>query len=257
MSEASPQSSDETAAGTTSRSFLFYESIDDVSAENHGALGLAEEIDYRFAGATNSIPVNGVEFNAAARHYPIIFNPEPGGLPLTIVGVRLNENLFIEDNGRWAEGCYVPAFVRRYPFIFVSRAGEGELAFCVDGKSPLLVEGGSGPLFQNGQSSDLLQNVARFCAAYARQQNSTRDFLEALEARDLLIQRSADITLPDGQKVAMRGFRVIDTAKLRELPGDIVDAWWRNGWLDWINCHVVSLGNFGRLYHRAKSRMGG
>ena len=240
------------ATPAAERSFLFYNAIDDVSAERHGDLGLTGDIRYDFARTTNSIPLNGVEFVAAARHYPIIFNRDKDRLPLAILGVRANENLFVETDGAWAEGCYLPAFVRRYPFIFVTRPGEKELAFCVDSKSPLLVKGGDRPLFQNGRSSELLQNVARFCAAYARQQNATRTFVAALEAQDVLVERAADITLPDGQKIAMRGFRVVDEGRLRELPGDIAEEWRRNNWMNWIACHMSSLGNFGRLYFRTK-----
>ena len=215
---------------------------------------LAEDIDYGFASETNSLPLNGVEFSAAARHYPIIFNSEPGVSPLGIVGVRTNENLFVEADNTWAEGCYLPAFVRRYPFIFISGEENAELAFCVDSNSTLLTKGGDRALFQNGRSSELLQNIARFCAAYARQQNATRNFVTAVEEQDILIERSADITLPDGQKLAMRGFRVVDEGRLRRLPAAVADEWRRNGWLSWIASHMVSLGNFGRLYYRLKAR---
>lgn len=244
------------AAAEPDRSFLFYSTIDDVSAERHGTLGLAGDIRYDFARATNSIPLNGVEFVAAARHYPIVFNRDKDRLPLAILGVRANENLFVETDGAWAEGCYLPAFVRRYPFIFVTRPGEKELAFCVDSNSALLVRDGDRPLFQKGRSSELLQNVARFCAAYARQQNATRNFVSALEAQNVLVERAADITLPDGQKIAMRGFRVVDETRLRDLPPAIAEEWRGNGWMNWIACHISSLGNFGRLYFRTKAKSG-
>ena len=242
------------ASATEERSFLFYRNIDSVTAEQHGDLCLSDDINYGFAADTNSIPLNGVEFSAAARHYPIIFNHEPGGSPLAVMGVRSSENLFVEDDGSWAEGCYLPAFVRRYPFIFIAGEANAELSFCVDSQSELLTSGGDRALFQNDRSSELLQNIARFCAAYARQQNATRNFVAAVEEQDLLIERSADITLPNGQKIAMRGFRVVDEGRLRNLPPAIADEWRRNGWLSWISSHMVSLGNFGRLYFRVKSR---
>lgn len=251
---AADKSASEPSSVTEERSFLFYSTTDSVTAEQHGDLCLAGDIDYAFAQSTNSIPLNGVEFSAAARHYPIIFNNEPGGLPLAVVGVRASENLFVEGNGNWAEGCYLPAFVRRYPFIFLAGEEKAELAFCVDSGSNLLTKGGDRALFQNGRSSELLQNIARFCAAYARQQSSTRNFVAAVEEQDLLIERSADITMPDGQKIAMRGFRVIDEGRLRSLPASVADEWRRNGWLSWISSHMVSLGNFGRLYYRVKAK---
>lgn len=238
------------------RAFVFYRTVEPVDLEKHGNLSLVATPTYEFAAETNSIPLNAVEFAPAARHYPIIFNPGLEGLPLAVVGIRGRENLFVEADGTWAEGCYMPAFVRRYPFLMATKRDSNETTFCIDGQAQLLEKGGSRPLFVNGKASDLLQNVARFCTSYAREQNNTRAFVAALNEQKLLIERSADITLPDGKKVAMRGFRVVDSAKLRELPGDLVQDWWKQGWLGWISCHLISLSNFGRLYYRAKQKDG-
>ena len=108
--------------------------------------------------------------------------------------------------------------MRRYLLIFISGESNADLSVCVDSQSQLLAKGGGRALFQNDRSSELLQNIARFCAVYARQQSSPRNFVAAVEEQDLLIERSADITLPNGQKIAMRGFRVIDEGRLRNLP---------------------------------------
>ncbi len=245
----------EAAPGT--RVFLFYRNLERIDPARHGDLGLVTTPSYDFARETNSIPLNVIEFRPAARHYPIIFNRDPEDPPLVIVGVRSRENLFVEKDGSWAEGCYMPAFVRRYPFMFLTSRDSGEVAFCLDSDSPLIVRDGKRPLFSRGKPTDLLQNAARFCAAYAREQGNSRAFVAALHEQNLLIERAADITLPDGEKVGVRGFKVVDTSRLRELPADLVAQWWEKGWLDWISCHLVSLGNFGRIYFRAKQRLHG
>lgn len=41
----------------------------------HVEFSLEGEGDYGFARATNSIPLNAVEFGLAVRHYPIVFTP--------------------------------------------------------------------------------------------------------------------------------------------------------------------------------------
>jgi hypothetical protein len=197
--------------------------------------------------------VNGVEFAPAARHYPVIFNSDDDAMPLIVLGVRSKENLFVSEDGSWSEGCYIPAFVRRYPFILLSHQNKDEIALCVDSESDLIEEKSDRPLFNDGRPSQLLQNVARFCSSYAREQNKTREFVAALKQHDLLIQRTADLTLPDGQKIAMRGFRVVDEAKMKRLPNNVVSEWWAKGWIQWIDAHILSLGNFGRLYYRAKN----
>ena len=98
---ASATANVESKSVETQRSFLLYQSIDSVTAEQHGEFCLAEDIDYGFASETNSLLLNRVEFSVVARHYPIIFMSEPEGSPLGVVGVRTNENLFVEA----ALGC--------------------------------------------------------------------------------------------------------------------------------------------------------
>lgn len=84
------------------------------------------------------------------------------------------------------------------------------------------------------------------------QQNRTREFVTGLKQHDLLIPRASDLTLPDGQKVGMRGFKVVDESKFKNLPAATMQDWWKKGWIQWITAHTLSLGNFGRLYFRAK-----
>ena len=233
-------------------SFLFYQTVERLDAAKHAGFGLTSMISFDFAKPANSLPVNGVEFIPAARHYPVIFNSDDDAMPLIVLGVRSKENLFVGKDGVWGEGCYIPAFVRRYPFILLSHQESDEIALCVDGESELIEENSERPLFNDGKPSQLMQNVARFCSAYAREQNRTREFVAALKQHDLLISRAADLTLPDGQKVGMRGFKVVDESKFKNLPPATVQDWWKRGWIQWITAHNLSLGNFGRLYFRAK-----
>ena len=57
------------------------------------------------------------------------------------------------------------------------------------------------------------------------------EFARALAEADLLVENRADITLPDGQRLAMSGFKVIDEAKFNKLPDEEFLRWRANGWL--------------------------
>ena len=112
---ASAAANAESKSVDTQRSFLFYQSIDSVTAEQHGEFCLAEDIDYGFASETNSLPLNRVGFSAVARHYPIIFTSEPEGSPLGGVGVRTKENLFVEaviGSMPYFEGAFATDYAR-------------------------------------------------------------------------------------------------------------------------------------------------
>ncbi len=41
-------------------------------------------------------------------------------MPAVLLGIRDQENLYVDDNGAW-NAKYIPAFVRRYPFVFSSQ----------------------------------------------------------------------------------------------------------------------------------------
>ena len=237
------------AAGQT---LLFYGQVERLDPGKHADLALSSAVKtYEFARPTNSVPLNAVEFMSAARHYPILFNGDARGMPLALVGLRSHENLFVEEGGVWAEGCYIPAFVRRYPFVLLNGDDAGDISLCVDPGAEQLSDGGGRALFDNGEPSQVLQSVAKFCASYAREQGRTKAFVSGLRETGVLIDRTVDIALRDGEKVAMRGFRVVDERKLAELPEAVIVDWWRKGWMGAIHAHMVSLGNFGRLYVRA------
>lgn len=234
---------------------MFFRRLEILEADKHGHLGLAPSEHYGFARDSHMIPLNAVEFMAAARHYPILFNGDETNMPVVLVGVRHAQNLFVEADGQWTVGCYIPAFVRRYPFILlrdsrgVKRGQTPEVRLGVDTDAPMVTDDGAGrPLFEDGKPSDLMKRMGRFAGAFAREQTRTRKFVEACREQDLLIDRAVDIELADKRHMAIKGFRVIDEERLRALPGDQMERWWRSGWFALAVAHLVSLGNFGRLF---------
>jgi hypothetical protein len=45
--------------------------------------------------------------------------------PIAILGLKTDQNSYLDSEGRW-KARYLPAFVRRYPFVF-SQSNEPEL----------------------------------------------------------------------------------------------------------------------------------
>ena len=92
---------------------LFYKDPRPVDPVRHGPLSLLPENDFGFARGTNAVPLNLTEFSVAARHFPIVFVRDPIPLALAVLGMRRDENVYVDDKGRWRSGCYIPAYVRR------------------------------------------------------------------------------------------------------------------------------------------------
>ncbi len=234
-------------------SALLYRRVRALDPKRFAETRLRGDSGFSFAEETHVVPLMTVEFGAAARHYPIVFNNDDVCSPVAIVGVTDRHNLFVDTGGGWAEGCYIPAFIRRYPFILLRGGAESEdLQLCVDAEALHLSEEGAGlPLFTDGKPASIVDKIGRFNAAYMRETLRTRAFSQACQDQGLMIDRAVDYPLPDGRKLRLRGFKVIDPDRLRGLPDDQVVHWWRNGFLPLAVAHLTSLGNFGRLFHRA------
>src|SRR5262245_9243286 len=96
---------------------LFYRNPQQIEPARHGMAGLREAADFGFARGTNAIALAVPELAHAARSYPVVFSKESPTVPFAIVGVHEDRNLFVDAAGKWRQGAYIPAYVRRYPFI--------------------------------------------------------------------------------------------------------------------------------------------
>ena len=226
---------------------LFYKQPELLSPDRHGGKSLAKSINFRFARATNSVPLNSVEFALAQRHYPIVFTPANPPLPVAILGLRDEQNLFVNAEGGWKPGHYIPAYVRRYPFVFTTSAGEESFALCVDAASEFIVDGAENPLFENGKPTQTTNNALNFCAAFQAEFNKTRDFCAALEEQKLLDVKAADVALPGGQKLVFGNFRVVNEARFQALPEAVVLDWYKRGWMGLVYAHLLSFGSWAHL----------
>lgn len=224
-----------------------------LSNDQHAHKSLAAKLDHRFAAGTNAVPLNGVELEWAQRHYPVVFSEEATPFPMSILGLRTAENLFVGPSGLWQEGIYVPAYVRRYPFIFMTGADQKQFALCVDIGSSFVVDGDSNPFFRDRQPTELTKNALNFCASFQAEYEKTRAFSAALVEHKLLESRTATVDLGNEQKLVFGPFRAIDAAKLGALPNAVLAEWVRSGWMGWIYAHLMSFANWNVLANRIKA----
>jgi hypothetical protein len=170
-----------------------------------------------------------------------------------VVGTSETRNLFVDKAGRWAEGVYIPAYVRRYPFLFFENPKEKDTQFIlgIDDAAPLLKEGPQNRLFLNGKPTRVVERALAFCSEYQTNITITRDFCKAVESERLLSDKEAVITLADGRKTRLTGFRVIEEKSFDKLPSKTFLRWRRRGWLHPVYLHLVSIANWAQLIDRA------
>ncbi len=213
----------------------------------YGSKSLGEIQTFDFARGTNSVPVNAVEFPNAMRSYPIVFTAAEPLAALAVLGSRDGQNLFVTESGKWLDDAYVPAYVKRYPFIFVEHDGGNQLVLCVDDASNLIIDGNSRPLFIDGAPSEVVREGLAACGEYQTQYNITREFIAALQTHQLLVSSQIQISTPGNENLSLAGFRVVDQVKFNALPDEVFLAWRKRGWLPLVYCHLMSLMNWGRI----------
>ena len=209
---------------------------------------------YTFAAKTNSVILAGVEFSEAAKEYPIVF-AEAGEsvIPVAMLGLRNEENLYVDESGKW-DARYIPAFVRRYPFVLAQAGETDQRVVCIDETFEGFNDDEGEPLFDGEEPSPLLKQALEFLTEYQNQYLRTEAFVMRLRENDLLMALNAKIDMTDGQQFAMTGLLAVDERKLLQMADDKALELFRSGELSWIYCHLMSLGSMGRMVDRIAER---
>ncbi|MCZ0733273.1 SapC family protein [Phreatobacter sp. AB_2022a] len=242
---------------------LFYRDPVLIRFEEHRDMGLLAEAGFGFANEAIAIPLCTSEFAIAMRHYPIVFAQDELAMPLAIVGLKEGHNLFLERDGSWRAGSYVPAYVRRYPFIVMEPPDKTQQLLALDRASNRVVtrataHAGAQPLFDSeGKPTSFTQSAMAFCHAYHADFLATAAFSQALLAAKILAPSNAEMQFPDGTRHALNGFRVIDEPALRNLPPRTVKSWHVNGWLDLVALQLASRLNWQALLELGGRRKAG
>lgn len=235
-----------------STQLLIYETAVPVSSGRHGKASVEVGATYAFARQVNSVPLMAVEMPEAAQEYAIVFAANGDSvLPVVVLGARQSENLYLADGGPWG-ARYIPAFVRRYPFVFSTSADGQTFTLCIDEAfSGLNYLGRGQAMFgADGKPSAYLDGVLKFLQEYRAQFVLTEAFGKRLRELDLLEPMQAQFTLADGEKMSIGGFQVVSRARLKALPAETLAELARSDELELIYLHLHSMRNFNALKDR-------
>jgi hypothetical protein len=234
---------------------MFYEKPVLLNRESHKAKKIAPGASFAFAGKANSLYLAGVEFIEACKEYPIVFTQVGGNkiVPVAMMGLREGENLFVGDDGKWGAG-YVPAFVRRYPFVLAELEGQ-QMGVCIDESFPGLNEKEGEALFDDkGNNTPFLQNALDFLNRYQVEYMRTDRFCQRLKDAGLLMEMNAKADLFDGTSFMVNGLMIVDERKLLQMGDKEALEIFRSGELSWVYSHLVSLSNMNRLVDKLAGR---
>ena len=229
-----------------STQLLIYETAVPVSSGRHAKCAVEAGQGYAFTRTVNSVPLTAVEFPLAAAEYAIVFAGSGDDImPVVILGARQNENLYLSADNEW-QAKYVPAFIRRYPFVFSTSEDGKTFNLCVDEAFPGINFQGKGQaLFTDeGKPSPYTDGVLKFLQEYRAQFLRTKAFCKKLGEHNLLEPMQAEFTLTSGEKMALRGFMVVSREKLKALSGEVLSALAKTDELELLYLHLQSMRNF-------------
>ncbi len=240
---------------------LFYNTVEPLSAAVHGKMKVRTMLRMPQVARTHAIPVTVDEFTLVQRHYPIVFSIGDNPIPIALMGLNEGVNVYLDADGRPLDSnVYVPAYVRRYPFLLARlRPDSDELSLCFDPTANAVGEFEEGQaLFENDQPSEATKAILNFCEQFEASGQRTAALVEELTKGDLLMDGEVAIQ-PEGyqQPFIYRGFRMVDEEKIRNLRGDELRKLNQNGILPLIYAHLFSLAEmrtvFGKQMQQGKA----
>lgn len=203
------------------------------------------------------------EFRSVQAFYPILFHRDARGemYPVALFGFETGENLFLDESGWHAR--YVPAMIRRQPFLigFEAAGGEGgerRRMLSLDMASPRVNKERGERLFEPlGGRTPFLEEMATLLETLYHGAELNKRFTQALQEHGLIESVTFDIALPDGSRNQLLGFFAIDEEKVRNLPDAALGSLSRNGFLMPLFMMLASTMNMRTLVEMKTARLKG
>lgn len=236
------------------RMFL-YKQPELLTSTDHGTLGIKPvERPFEFVSSVRAAPLVSVEFGSAQKHYPIVFTDTDVPLPVAILGVVDDANLFVDEGGNWERGYYVPTYIRCHPIGFATGPNE-QLAVVIDRAAATVSAEPEVPFFEGEKLSAEMQKRVDFCASYNAERKRTVDFCTRLKELDLFVgQQVNHQPRGGGDETSLGAYVAVHMEKLGNLDTATIAQLHKDGSLSAIYAHVFSLENWSRLLDRRAQR---
>jgi len=223
-----------------------------LNRDTHRNLRLQPPTDFGFARALHAAPISVAEFYAAAREYAIVFVRAAGDeyLPLVVLGLKPNENLFLSGDARWL-ARYVPVSIRSFPFGFAETPDRQRLQVLIDAAYSGFGDTEGHPLFEAG-GEPAPELTARLERLQSQQLAiaETRALGSELSRLGLLTERAAELRGAAESRLKLEGFWIVDEARLKALEDADLLRLARRGHLSLITAHLLSISNFDLLLRK-------
>ena len=232
-----------------------------LTKEKHGGMGISRpDRPFAFAEGIRAVPLTISEIASAMRHFPVIFAGTQNPMPLAVLGLIDEQNLFVGDDGEWDEGVYVPGYLRRYPFALAtdkqSDPNNPRMAIIVDEGYDGLRQGGDLPFFAGSEPSDAMKQAMEYCQQYERDRLMTAQFSQKLAEYDLLAEQVAQFTPEGGEAKPFARYTGVEEQRLQNLSDEKFLELRKSNILPILHAQLMSMGNWRMLMDKRARRYG-
>ncbi|MBB1506812.1 MAG: hypothetical protein ACJAVX_002188 [Pseudoalteromonas rhizosphaerae] len=217
------------------------------NVEKHKGQYVKVDANFSHIKDQHVVPITPIEIAKVALNFPVCFMKSSDENPfkmVAILGLESGRNVFYND-GHF-KAMYVPQHVKKHPFT-LAKTPEGQVFLAVE-TAALNTEKNGEALFDNvGEPSDYLIYKQVELKELARQEELSTQFTSRLVELGLLTECSFKFDLGDGQKKQISGLYSVDRDLLKSLDDESLLSLQKQGMLEAIYSHLVSLGQFQRV----------
>ncbi len=223
-----------------------YNNIKILNPKEHGFYRYTPLKDLYHAKDMNLIPITFSEIKLLCCEYPVVILIE-NEIPRFILLTGVESNVAIDEEGQW-KGTYIPYFLRRYPFTFVQVESREGLNIGFDLESGLFSSPEGDALFDaEGAPTAVLENLKELLTAFEKESKITENILIRLKEQGVLEPAQITLKKGDDEEERVGGFFTISKKKLFEQEDDFLLETVKNGWMEMIELHHLSLAKVKEL----------
>ena len=120
---------------------LFYKDLMPLNSRDHANWRARTVEKASWLAGQHAIPLTVEEFPLAQRHFPIVFSTGDNPVPLALMGLNEGINVFFDEQGTLLGDHYVPAYIRRYPYLLAKlQPDKEEMSLCFDPSADVVGE---------------------------------------------------------------------------------------------------------------------
>tara|TARA_R110002124_G_scaffold91809_7_gene233514 strand:- start:912 stop:1886 length:975 start_codon:yes stop_codon:yes gene_type:complete len=231
-----------------------YKNVEPLNRTKHKSYGVKSVAQpFNFLKDWHFVPAIVGEFSVASGSYPIIFLGDKK-MPVLVMGLRQGTNVFVSEDGQFDQDHYVPAYVRRYPFVSASNPMNEPSTVCVDvGADFVVTSKPDVPFFDEaGEPTEYINRAVEFVSAFENDAKITEGFVERLTALDLFEQKNVRVADPNNpdNTIPVADYWGVSEEKFSNLPTEKLVEMHKNGDLFAIAAHLMSLQRWERIMRR-------